>query len=266
MHDLEIRRPPSFNEADVSDKWKQPPLLLPATIETLDDRVRARLEMMRSVEDGLAQILAALEARGIASKTYVFFTSDNGYMNGEHRLAQGKGVPYREATEVPLIVSGPGIPPGSVSRQLIANHDLAPTIATLAGATIPGFVDGRSAVALLSDDRAPWRRRVLLEHWNRSVGLVWRGLRSAGGVQIKWVDGPWESYDHALDPSELTASAAPGDDDLLEQLAACAGRECRRLERRRARPRAATCRAPDAASLLADRHERACAPLAALLH
>jgi N-acetylglucosamine-6-sulfatase len=265
MRDLEIQRPPSFNESDVSDKWQPSTLLAPATITAIDDRIRARLEMMRSVEDGLAQILSALDARGVARNTYVFFTSDNGYMNGEHRLAKGKGVPYREATEVPLIVSGPGIPPGSTSRQLIVNHDLAPTIATLAGATIPSFVDGRSAVALLSNDHAPWRRRVLLEHWNRSLGLVWRGLRSAGGVQIKWVDGPWESYDHTLDPNELTASAAPGDDDLMERLSACAGRECRRLERRSTHPRSATCRVRVDRLLLGGLHGRACRQVGALL-
>ena len=243
MSGIEIHHPPSFNEEDVSDKWKPYPLLSPSTVSVLDDRVRVRLEMMRSVEDGVRQILAALESRGIAEKTYVFFTSDNGYMNGEHRIALGKGVPYRKATKVPLIVSGPGIAPGSVSRHLIANHDLAPTIAALAGATVPSFVDGRSMVPLLPDDHHPWRYQVLLEHWSRRKGLLWNGLRSPGGVQIKWMDGPWESYDYTTDPNELN-SVDDGDDAMVQRLAACSGRQCRTLERLRVGSEVAVCRSP----------------------
>lgn len=257
MSGIEIDRAPSFNEDDVSDKWKPYPLLSPSTVSVLDDRVRVRLEMMRSVEDGVRQILAALESRGIAEKTYVFFTSDNGYMNGEHRIALGKGVPYREATEVPLIVSGPGIAPGAVSRHLIANHDLAPTIASLAGAAVPSFVDGRSMVRLLPDDHHPWRYRVLLEHWSHSKGLLWNGLRSPGGVQIKWMDGPWESYDYTTDPNELN-SVDDGDDTLVQRLAACSGHACRTLERLRVESVVGVCQSPAETQLLQVQEDAVC--------
>lgn len=262
MSDLVIRRSPSFNEADVSDKWNEYPALTPATVELLDERVKLRIEMMRSVEDALDRVLTALESRGFTGRTYVFFTSDNGYLNGEHRIALGKGVPYREATEVPLIVSGPGIPPGSKSRRLVANHDLAPTFGDLAAAPIPSFVDGRSAVPVLTDERHPWRRRVLLEHWSRSKGLLWNGLRSADGVQIKWIGGPWESYDYTTDPNEMT-SLDDGEDPILQQLAACSGRECRRLERRRIGSVIAMCRLRPETQLLQVRGDLVCrqAPL-----
>ena len=52
-------------------------------------------------------ILAALEATGQLQDTVIFFTSDNGYLHGEHRL-RDKDEPYWESSEVPL-VKGPGV-------------------------------------------------------------------------------------------------------------------------------------------------------------
>lgn len=235
LANLRIAHPPSFNETDVSDKWTPRPSLKASEIEILERRVRTRLEMMRSVEDAVATIWGAVEARGQAANTYLFVTSDNGYLHGEHRIVMGKGVPYREATEVPLLVRGPGIKPGSTSKRLVATHDLAPTISDLAGAATPESVDGRSIVPLLSGARTSWRRRVLLEHWNRQSGLLWSGVRSEHGVRIKWADGPWESYDHTTDPFEMNAGRQE-EGPLMEALAACSGDRCRQLERIRSIP------------------------------
>lgn len=262
---LRIEHPPSFNEADVSDKWMPHPSLTASEIAALEGRIRTRLEMMRSVEDAVETIWDAVRARGQAANTYLLVTSDNGYLNGEHRIMMGKGVPYREATEVPLIVRGPGIAPGSTSKRLVASHDLAPTISDLAGAQTPASVDGTSILPLLSGNTIPWRRRVLIEHWNRQRGLVWNGVRSERGVIIKWTDGPWESYDHTSDPYEMNAGSLENR-ELLEALATCKGRECRRLEGmrslevRRIPQRPGVCALP-VRSWIVSGSERACTAL-----
>jgi hypothetical protein len=165
---------------------------------------------------------------------------------------------------VPLVVSGPGITPGSVSQHLVANHDLAPTFAALAGVRVPASVDGRSIAELLTDDGTSGRRRVLLEHWSRTKGPLWKGLRTGRGVQIEWIGGPWESYDHGIDPYELSAGT-DGDADLLQRLATCAGRTCRRLERGRGIPPRATCRARTEVPLLGGGVGRACRATQAML-
>src|SRR3712207_4240225 len=77
--------------------------------------------------------------------TYVFFTSDNGWHAGEHRLTTGKWTAYEEDTRVPLIVRGPGVPEGRELEHLALNNDLAPTFADLSGVTPPDFVDARSS-------------------------------------------------------------------------------------------------------------------------
>src|SRR5215218_9233074 len=98
---------PSFGEGDASDKpsWVQD--LGPVAKEEglrIDGHYHERLESMLAVDEMVASLLEELEAAGELENTYVFFTSDNGYHLGEHRLRQGKKTPYEEAARVPLLV------------------------------------------------------------------------------------------------------------------------------------------------------------------
>src|SRR6266481_1318118 len=99
------------------------------------------------------------------------FTSDNGYMMGEHRLGE-KLVAYEESIRVPLIIRVPwDLTPHQESR-MVANLDLAPTIAALAGATPTRIVDGRSLVPLLTGVATPfWRRLLLVENFEAGVDV-----------------------------------------------------------------------------------------------
>src|SRR5262245_46237603 len=115
-------RPPSFNEADVSDKpphIRNLPLLTAEPIAALDREYQARLEALQAVDEGVARIIDALAARGELDNTYIFFTSDNGYHLGQHRLfvPPGKGEAYEEDIRVPLLVRGPGVRAGVTLDQ-----------------------------------------------------------------------------------------------------------------------------------------------------
>jgi arylsulfatase A-like enzyme len=59
------------------------------------------------VDREVAELVATLAREGELSNTYIFFTSDNGYHMGEHRLQAGKMTPYTTDVNVPLIVRGP---------------------------------------------------------------------------------------------------------------------------------------------------------------
>jgi arylsulfatase A-like enzyme len=161
---FEPQWPPSFDEADMSDK---PPNLAKfarvgaKAVQSITERMRARREAMLAVDEAVGAVLGALAAHGMSERTVVIFTSDNGYEQGEHRLI-GKGRPYEESIRVPLVACGPGIPPGTRCDELVLNLDLAPTIAELAGAKPSRVVDGRSWLALLRDPATPWRRDFLL--------------------------------------------------------------------------------------------------------
>lgn len=160
-----VPRLPSFWEGDVSDK---PPFLRfpahgPDEIASFDASYRARLQMMRSVDDVLAALRATLAAQGVLDNTYIVFSADNGWHHGYHNLVPWKGTAFDQDIRVPLIVRGPDVPAGRTIRRLISNSDVAPTFAAWAGADAPSDIDGRSFAALLTaPDPAivPWRKRL----------------------------------------------------------------------------------------------------------
>jgi N-acetylglucosamine-6-sulfatase len=143
----------SFNEADVTDKpqWVQSLApLTPASQANIAQSWRDKLEGLQSVDDLVQSVVNALSAEGVLNNTVIFFTSDNGFFFGEHRIPSGKTRVYEEATRVPLLVRGGPFPGGATRTQVVANIDLAPTIAALAGVT-PGLTpDGISLVPYAS--------------------------------------------------------------------------------------------------------------------
>jgi N-acetylglucosamine-6-sulfatase len=174
--DVIAPRPPSFNEPSVSEKpdyIKTRPLLTPNQIAVIDEDYRNRLRALQAVDEAVAAVLDALAAAGRLSNTYIFFSSDNGYHMGEHRLMPGKYTPYETDIHVPLIVRGPGVPAGVVRNQVAGNLDLAETFADLAGVPPLPFSDGRSLKGLLGDTPPDtWRQAILLEEFERGEIVI----------------------------------------------------------------------------------------------
>src|SRR5215210_1470136 len=105
-------RPPSFDEEDVSDKppyIRSRPRLSAEETLGIDNRHRRRLESMLAVDEMVASLIQELEAVGELDNTFIFFTSDNGWEQGEHRISMEKGYPYEESARVPFFVRGPGV-------------------------------------------------------------------------------------------------------------------------------------------------------------
>ena len=244
-------RVPSFNEADTGDKpaWvRRLPDLTGPEIRQLDESYRRRLRTLLAVDDLVANLIDTLRATGTLDNTYVFFTSDNGYFLGEHRLPSGKRAAYDESIRVPLIVRGPGVAAGRVVRHLALNTDLAPTFAELARAAAPGFVDGRSLVPFLGRDPRPtrWRQAVLIEILRsdadsegdrRPFAPPYRAVRTADHLYVEYIAGGRELYDLNADPFQLENVVATADPELRSRLAArisqlrrCAGADCRAAE------------------------------------
>jgi arylsulfatase A-like enzyme len=226
-------RPPSFNEADVSDKPREirdERRLSDAAIERMTDRYRDRLASLLAVDELVQRVTAALRSTGELDETVVVFTSDNGFLQGEHRL-DGKSQPYQEAIEVPLVVRGPGVPVGATRGQLIGNIDLAPTVLDLTGERRPAMVDGRSFLPLLRDDSRGRDRPLLLE----SYMPAWKGVRDARYLYAERPTGERELYDLREDPYQLeSVHADPGYAAIRDRLEAelrrledCAGDSCR---------------------------------------
>ncbi|MGI9021465.1 MAG: sulfatase family protein, partial [Solirubrobacterales bacterium] len=188
FRNADLPRPPSFNERQISDKpafMRDLPRLRPREVDELTRIHRCRLASLREVDRGVADIVRELRASHELDDTAIVFTSDNGLFHGEHRLRDGKRLPYREAVEVPLVARIPDpVAGGAVVSKVpapVANIDLAPTLLELAEADAclePGTcrtMDGRSMVPLLLGNAGAWPadRARLLEMRNcRYSGLL----------------------------------------------------------------------------------------------
>jgi N-acetylglucosamine-6-sulfatase len=191
--------PPSFDEADVSDKpaWvRRKPRLTADQIATYkQDRLLQGRDML-ALNDGMTKLMAALGQAGRTSTTVVVFTSDNALTLGEHRLFN-KGFPYEESVRVPFLVRYPDaarrIEPSPVSLV-----DLPATACAIAGTQAPG-PDGRSLVPLLTTG-TPVRPAAYM---TPPRNLTWDGVRGPRYKYIEYTDGFRELYDLQADPFEL---------------------------------------------------------------
>jgi N-acetylglucosamine-6-sulfatase len=177
LADVRLPRGPSFDEKDVSDKprWvSSNPTLSAEHKRYMQGLYRKRLQSMLAVDDMIGDLVDSLRKSGELDDTNIFFTSDNGFHLGQHRLGAGKWTAYEEDIRVPLVVRGPGVPEGKTLPHMVLNNDLAPTFADLAGAKTPSFVDGRSLKPLLDAEPTP------LEDWRRA--FVVEGVAERSGV------------------------------------------------------------------------------------
>jgi N-acetylglucosamine-6-sulfatase len=223
---------PAFNEDDVSDKpaWVQD--LAKVSTQAMVNRHRARIRTLRSVDDQVAAMVDVLEDTGELDNTYIFFTSDNGFLLGEHRL-RSKNLPYEQSLRVPLLVRGPGLTPGTTRARTYSLVDLAPTFVNLAGATPGRTLDGRSMLGSLLRG-APGYSHYLVQA-GHDEGWWWRGVRSKRYVYLRYDDGFEELYDMRDDPAQLLnvagdAGYAAVKADYAARLSVledCSGRTCR---------------------------------------
>jgi arylsulfatase A-like enzyme len=197
---------------------------------------RNRQKALMSVDVMVKDLIGALEETDQMERTYVVFASDNGFVLYRHRV-YSKGAPYEETQGVPFVVRGPGVRQGIASQELVANIDLAPTIAEWAGIQPPDYVDGRSLVSVLEGTATSWRRWLLFEHFLSDHPYV--GVRTAEGESyIEYETGEKEYYELTVDPWQLrSAHVAPGNEQRLAQLSEtlsvlqdCEGARCRMVD------------------------------------
>jgi N-acetylglucosamine-6-sulfatase len=247
---MQAPRTPSFDEADVSDKpeWVRSPSLDRKEKKRIDELYRDKLRTVAAVGEMTGGLLRTLGETGKLDNTYLFFTSDNGYHMGQHRLELGKDTAYEEDIRIPLMVRGPGVPAGVRRDEMVLNNDFAPTFADLAGLPPPASVDGRSFAPLLDnakqEDSASWRTAFEVSHWGggpesespyQAVRHVpsYRAIRTQRHLYVEYAAGERELYDLETDPYELHSLHDSADPALisalrsrLDALRDCSGHEC----------------------------------------
>ncbi|KAF9767010.1 hypothetical protein IL306_000486 [Fusarium sp. DS 682] len=150
-------RTPNFNPADkwqsMKPAWlKERKYLTEDQIAYVDWQYRSRLQSLLGIDEMVQDIYELLKKKGELDNTYLIYTTDNGFHMGQNRQIGGKGLPYIEDTNIPMIIRGPGISHGSKSKIPSTHVDMAPTFLEIAGLKkdskgYPPFLDGRSLVS-----------------------------------------------------------------------------------------------------------------------
>lgn len=151
-------------------------------------------------------MLDYLEEKGVLDNTVIVYTSDQGFLLGEHGLYD-KRFMYEESFRTPLIISCPSlVKKHSVCKELVQNIDLAPTFLSLAGVEVPKEMSGRSLLPLFKNGKAEnWRNELYYHFYDYpAVGSVRKhdGIRTKRYKLIHWY-GEGSGNDEAIDFWEL---------------------------------------------------------------
>ena len=246
---------PNFNEADISDKPTTladyfPTPMNADQIAQLQDHWRGRMGALLGVDDMVKDVVGDLRRAGEYRNTVIIFTSDNGWILGEHRLrdpvtedgkaAGVKYVPYEGSSRVPLMIEGPGFPTDRKVEGVTTNADLARTILDIGNAKSKAKLqlDGMSLLKAAQDPKRQLADRgVFIETATNPRGvppyIAIRTKRYRYDLQFDGQEGlydlktdPWEMDSVHDDPryaeiKSILRAAAEG-------MADCKGAECRR--------------------------------------
>jgi arylsulfatase A-like enzyme len=181
------------------------------TDQDLREYIREYYRTLSSVDDSVGRILVWLRESGLEKDTIVVFTSDNGFLFGDHGLIDKRNA-YAPSVRVPLLVYAPGrLPAGAVNPTRVRNLDFAPTFLDFAGVPAPPQFEGRSF-------RDVAEGRVTAEQWNAPdfiYSYYWEwtfphtpttfAIESGTTKYIQY-HGVWDTeelYDLASDPGEM---------------------------------------------------------------
>jgi N-acetylglucosamine-6-sulfatase len=179
---------------------------------TSDETIRNRSEMVLAVDEGLGKIMQVLDDLNILDRTFLLFTSDNGYFYGEHGLSLERRLPYEESVKTPLLIRYPPlIAENTRLKEFALSIDYAPTVLNLAGATIGSHIQGQSLIPLLEGSAQNWRNSMLIEYYSFEAPMPWlidtdyKLLRTGRYKYIHWYkhENLNELYDLREDPFEL---------------------------------------------------------------
>ncbi len=160
-----------------------------------------------SIDDFRRKAQAALQTAGRWQNTLFIIWSDNGLSYGEHRIHDTKFCPYEECQRVAMWIR---VPAGIARHDstVVANLDLAPTIAAWAGVTPSSVVDGLNLMPLVLGG-ALARNCLLLEQLGSSLpATTFQAVRCNQWKYIEYANRDAELYDLSADPSELDNHAA----------------------------------------------------------
>ncbi|KAM0460694.1 hypothetical protein ACHAO4_001484 [Trichoderma viride] len=228
--EYKIPRTPNFNPDSPSGVgWiSKLPKLNDSVVDYDDEYQRLRLRSLQAVDEIIESVVARLDEAGVLDNTFIFYTSDNGYHIGQHRLHPGKTCGFETDINVPLVVRGPGVAAQRITRAPSSHTDLAPTILKIAGVDIDDKKFDGSPIDIYDAEAKPRSEHVAVEFWGfglaesifgRENGVplyannTYKGLRveaeDYGFYYSVWCSNEKELYDMKADPGQINNLLSP---------------------------------------------------------
>ncbi|HCR29005.1 MAG TPA: sulfatase [Opitutae bacterium] len=170
--------------------------------------VKDYLRTVKSVDDGIGEVLDYLDDSGLAENTIVIYSSDQGWYLGEHGWFDKRWM-YEESLKTPLLVKWPGVvEAGSINNDIVSNLDFAQTFLDLAGVRSPSDMQGASLVPIFKG-KTPgnWRDSFYYHYYEfpggHSVARHYGVSNGKHKLIHYYQKGEWELFDIEKDPNEL---------------------------------------------------------------
>ncbi|KAF2729206.1 Arylsulphatase [Polyplosphaeria fusca] len=235
-----VPRGDSFNPSSPSgvDWVYELPQLSAENVTYNDYYFRQRLGSLQAIDDMVEAVVNKLAEHNVLEDTYIFYSADNGYHIGQHRLEPGKCGGWEEDINVPLIVRGPNVPEGEVVDLVTSHTDLAPTFFKALGVPLRDDFDGMPVPVTaeqIDEYRSGGKQKEItqVEMWSDAVDSdynepvdvtstinTYKSVRILGtdyGFYYSvWCTGSHELYDMTADPLQMTnlynpSTTYPGD-------------------------------------------------------
>ena len=184
----------------------------PEAVVDFENFVRSYTGTINSVDDSVGRVYEMLEQLGVLDDTIIVFSSDNGFLLGEHGMID-KRTMHEESIRVPMVVRYPQkFKAGTAVDQQVLSIDLAPSLMELTGAGDLPNAQGQSWVKVATDQSTQWREAWLYEY-NYEQQFPYtpnvRGIRKGDWKYVEYPHGDGgplrhmsELYNLALDPAE----------------------------------------------------------------
>ena len=137
-----------------------------STEEEIRSFIAGSYGIITMIDDAVGEILKSLEKLGLADNTMVIYTSDHGYLRGEHGLVIMGPCPFSAMLNVPLLWHVPGLTKSAVSSSLVSSVDIPKTILNLLGIPEkrqPEGMQGVDIIPVLKDSNEKVRDCCIIE-------------------------------------------------------------------------------------------------------
>lgn len=165
------------------------------------------LAMLKSVDDSVGRVRAALDAKGIADDTVILFTSDQGsyfenppFRGGKH----GGTALYEGGARVPFIIHWPGVTTAGENSSLVQSLDVFPTLVEIAGGDPKDYIelDGVPLLDVAKGEAELDRGEPIFGY--RSYEDLYASVRERDWKLLAYRSGQLELYNIAEDLGETT--------------------------------------------------------------